>query len=563
MPARAGIVVVLGAAALAGTPGDAYAQAPSSYGGGMLPTAAVPPPGYHPSVALALQPRGNRIALRFDTSVRCGRTSYDVTGRRTAAFDGVHVLAREGIVQLLGGGRRLLFSWTVSGTVSNPFASGTLRITGVLRRPGHRGVACARSPVRSWQARLLAPVTGAPATPAPGATLAGGSNQAIVDRLPGSILVRVTHDGRASALWTSVARCGRGSDQLLANYTPPRRIAPSATAASDEHFTIPFTDAVIRYHAELTAQFTTDGARGTLRLRANVFDRAGRRLRHRCDSGVRTWSAATAVPATAAGATGAPAPGGAGGVPGTSPPTPAPPVADRPQIQAGAFSFTMAGDPGDYISGGQTLTMTPPGSAMTALSYGPVGVSFSILDPNGTFWTADFAAGPGQVLRAGATYAGALRYPFNDGHPGLDISGDGRGCNELDGTFVVDAVAFDPNGALSTFAVRFEQHCEHLPAARRGTREFPAGLCAAPPSPPRPPPPRSGHRRRPPPRRRSARATSPAAARFPTRPHPAATARRSASRCAPRAATRGPLRHDGAVRSRVDRRPGAAHRHVR
>src|SRR4051794_32863744 len=149
MPARAGIVVVLGAAALAGTPGDAYAQAPSSYGGGMLPTAAVPPPGYHPSVALALQPRGNRIALRFDTSVRCGRTSYDVTGRRTAAFDGVHVLAREGIVQSLGGGRRLLFSWTVSGTVSNPFASGTLRITGVLRRPATaawraRGRRCGR-----------------------------------------------------------------------------------------------------------------------------------------------------------------------------------------------------------------------------------------------------------------------------------------------------------------------------------------------------------------------------------------------------------------------------------
>src|SRR3954470_16243365 len=167
MPARAGIVVVLGAAALAGTPGDAHAQAPSSYGGGMLPTAGVPPPGYHPSVALALQPRGNRIALRFDTSVRCGRTSYDVTGRRTAAFDGVHVLAREGIVQLLGGGRRLLFSWTVSETVSNPFATGTLRTTGVLRRPGHRGVACARSPLRSWQARLPPPGPRAPAPPAP------------------------------------------------------------------------------------------------------------------------------------------------------------------------------------------------------------------------------------------------------------------------------------------------------------------------------------------------------------------------------------------------------------
>src|SRR3954447_5042378 len=101
MRVRAGIVVVLGAAAVAGKPGDAHAQAPASYGGGLLPTAGVPPPGYHPSLGIALQPRGSRIAVRFDTSVRCGRTSLDITGRRVAAFDGTRVAARESIVQIL------------------------------------------------------------------------------------------------------------------------------------------------------------------------------------------------------------------------------------------------------------------------------------------------------------------------------------------------------------------------------------------------------------------------------------------------------------------------------
>src|SRR4051812_14426488 len=181
MRVRAGIVVVLGAGALAGTPGDAHAQAPSSYGGGMLPTAGAPPPGYHPSVAIALQPRGNRIALRFDTTVRCGRTSFDISGRRVAAFDGTHVSAQEALVQTLGPGRRLHYAWTVSGTGAGPAASGRWAVIGAFRVRGRRTQSCVRAPDRAWQARLVTAPAGAPAAPAPGATLLGGSSQAIVD----------------------------------------------------------------------------------------------------------------------------------------------------------------------------------------------------------------------------------------------------------------------------------------------------------------------------------------------------------------------------------------------
>ena len=54
----------------------ATAQSPG-YGGGRLPSAAVPRSGYVPTLGIALQPRGDRMALRFDTSLRCGRTSYE------------------------------------------------------------------------------------------------------------------------------------------------------------------------------------------------------------------------------------------------------------------------------------------------------------------------------------------------------------------------------------------------------------------------------------------------------------------------------------------------------
>jgi hypothetical protein len=80
----------------------------------------------------------------------------------------------------------------------------------------------------------------------------------------------------------------------------------------------------------------------------------------------------------------------------------------------------------------------------------------------------------GQLLEAGRTYDGARRYPFNDAAPGLSISGDGRGCNELSGTFTVNKIEFDAAGTLRAFEVTFEQHCEHFTPALRGTWTFAA-----------------------------------------------------------------------------------------
>ena len=78
-------VAVTAAALAAIWAAPAAAQAPG-YGGGRLPSAAVPKAGYVPTLGIALQPRGDRMALRFDTSLRCGRISYDVVGRTLGAF---------------------------------------------------------------------------------------------------------------------------------------------------------------------------------------------------------------------------------------------------------------------------------------------------------------------------------------------------------------------------------------------------------------------------------------------------------------------------------------------
>ena len=182
---------------------------------------------------------------------------------------------------------------------------------------------------------------------------------------------------------------------------------------------------------------------GTLRSRATV--RRRRRVIDRCH--LRTdWVA---------------------GLPQAPQPSPLPP-GEPPAPVPGAWSVQFSGDQGDYISQGRSWSFGPPAESIQVTASRSL-VTFSTRD-----WYGAFTAPPGQELVAGARYDGARRYPFNDSAPGLSISGDGRGCNELSGTFTVNRIEFDSAGTLRAFEVTFEQHCEHFVPALRGTWTFTA-----------------------------------------------------------------------------------------
>lgn len=73
-----------------------------------------------------------------------------------------------------------------------------------------------------------------------------------------------------------------------------------------------------------------------------------------------------------------------------------------------------------------------------------------------------------QPLAPGV-YPGAQHVAFRQpGAPGLEVTADGRGCSQVDGTFTVDAVTFGPNGYLQTLDASLEQYCDGAPAALRG-----------------------------------------------------------------------------------------------
>ena len=118
------------------------------------------------------------------------------------------------------------------------------------------------------------------------------------------------------------------------------------------------------------------------------------------------------------------------------------------------------------------MTSDRPRTASTPAGR-PEYLSFSVL-PGGTGhdWAAGFFAPSGQTLRAGATYNDTAVYDPAPSDAGMAMSGDSRGCNTGVGSFTIDALAFDPNGALRTARVRWTFRCDPGDPAIRGTWDF-------------------------------------------------------------------------------------------
>lgn len=139
-------------------------------------------------------------------------------------------------------------------------------------------------------------------------------------------------------------------------------------------------------------------------------------------------------------------------------------TAQAQPVLSGSLSFS--GD--DWIGGGQSYAYSTGAQDALNVSAGSDDnvVSVSVDGTQGDWWYLDLAAPAGQALQPG-TYQ-ATRYPFNDTGAGLSLSGDGRGCNTLTGSFTVFDVAFGPYGYVQTLDASFEQHCEGGSAATQG-----------------------------------------------------------------------------------------------
>ena len=454
-------IVTLGGG-LASVPGIAHAQSPA-YGGGLLPYTVVPR-GFNPSVGIALQPRGDRMALRFDTTLLCGGRTFEAVGRARAAFDGSAFSAR-GASRVRG--LRLRYAWVLTGVVSGQTVTGELRISGVRRRAGRR-IRCSRHATRRFQARVGAAPAGAPAAARPAAGYLGVSEIAI-GGMPGPVVLRTTRDGRkVAARWNAIARCERGPRERLVNFTPATRIGAAGGFVRRERFTVRYSDAVVRYRVRFGGRFLADGAAGRLRMRAVVMDRR-RRVLTRCDTGTRGWHTLAEEPAAPGAPPGESPPAGAGG------PSPPPPTSEDPppRVSDGVWSLHMDSEPGDYVGQGQTYDFSSPADRISA-GGAPDHLDFAVnAAGSGSEYAAGFFAPPGQSLQAGTTYTDdADTTSATPSDAGMAMSAESRGCNTGLGSFTVDEIAFATDRTLRAAVVRWTFRCNRGAAAIRGSWSF-------------------------------------------------------------------------------------------
>ncbi len=142
--------------------------------------------------------------------------------------------------------------------------------------------------------------------------------------------------------------------------------------------------------------------------------------------------------------------------------------------------LTLISQPGDYVGQGTTETYTPADGPFSVTNT-PDSVSISFHTPSySDFWTLQFGAPTSQKFGHGE-YEGAQRTAFRSPtRPGVDVSGDGRGCNTDAGRFLVTDFALNTDGTVARLAIDFEQHCEGAVPALYGSLRYNSAVAAVP-----------------------------------------------------------------------------------
>lgn len=138
-------------------------------------------------------------------------------------------------------------------------------------------------------------------------------------------------------------------------------------------------------------------------------------------------------------------------------------------LAAGAFAsagpshaktlLILQSEEGDYVGQGELRSFQAADGTFSATRNGDPGVDVSFSGAES--WYLDFAA-PADAELQPLLYPDAER--FNSATvSGLDVGGDGRGCNQVEGAFRVHEIVYGAGNAVDQFAADFVQHCEGDP----------------------------------------------------------------------------------------------------
>jgi hypothetical protein len=132
------------------------------------------------------------------------------------------------------------------------------------------------------------------------------------------------------------------------------------------------------------------------------------------------------------------------------------------------------GDNGDYIHPG-AATITQGMWSITSNMMPPSDITVHVRptqSTQGLWWDLEFGSAQLNQPLAAQVYENAERAAFaSPGHPGIDIGGDGRGCNMISGKFQIETLTAT-GATVSSFTATFEQRREGGSAALRGCVHF-------------------------------------------------------------------------------------------
>jgi hypothetical protein len=136
----------------------------------------------------------------------------------------------------------------------------------------------------------------------------------------------------------------------------------------------------------------------------------------------------------------------------------------------GTTSVSLVSAAGDFVGSGRTFTYSDP--ATIGLTGTAADLTVSVRTAADS-WFLELGAPRGEQFRP-ARYPAAERASFRTGRaPGLDVSGNGRGCNEVWGSIVVDQIGVEADGTVSMLDATFVQHCDSAGApALRGAVHY-------------------------------------------------------------------------------------------
>ncbi|MEU0397602.1 hypothetical protein ABZ208_33505 [Streptomyces sp. NPDC006208] len=139
--------------------------------------------------------------------------------------------------------------------------------------------------------------------------------------------------------------------------------------------------------------------------------------------------------------------------------------------EAVSGSLSFSGEPGEFVSDGQSHQYTAGAVEMFDVS-GPTSeqaVGVTVVTAEGKRWSLHMEAPEGQKLTDGATFTGASRWPHAQPEdPKLQFGENDRWCDTSTGSFTISHIAYGPYGYVRELDATFEQYCNGSPVPLRG-----------------------------------------------------------------------------------------------